>query len=84
MKHDPKRFNPKIFISPDHLNRQHPAIQVTIEEELEGKIPFLDVLVESMALVYGRQCSGRRRTQIATSTSSAITIRGSYQEWSNA
>ena len=46
MKHDPKRFDPKIFISPDHLNHQHPAIQVTIEEELEGKIPFLDVLVE--------------------------------------
>ena len=30
----------------EHLSRQHPAIQFTIEEESDGKIPFLDVLVE--------------------------------------
>ena len=30
----------------DHLNNQHPAIQFTVEEEQEGKIPFLDVMVE--------------------------------------
>ena len=30
----------------EHLNRQHRAIQFTIEEELDGKNSFLDVLVE--------------------------------------
>ena len=28
-----------------HLNQQNPAIQFTIEEEADRKIPFLDVLV---------------------------------------
>ena len=29
-----------------HLNTQHPAIQFTMEEESEERIPFLDVMVE--------------------------------------
>ena len=30
----------------DHLNQQEPLIQFTMEREEEGKIPFLDALIE--------------------------------------
>ena len=30
----------------DHLNSQHPAIQFTVEQEVDGRIPLLDILVE--------------------------------------
>ena len=30
----------------NHLNNQHPSIQFTMEKESNGRIPFLDVLVE--------------------------------------
>lgn len=30
----------------DHLNNQHPSIQLTMEEESNNRIAFLDVLVE--------------------------------------
>ena len=41
-----KKTHTDRYLNNQHLNNQHPAIQFTVEEEREGKIPFLDVMVE--------------------------------------
>ena len=38
----------------DHLNRQHPSIQFTVETEQEGKLPNLDVRVSRVETGAGR------------------------------
>ena len=53
-----------------HLNKQHPSIQFTMEEEDDNKIAFLDVLVRGRTplMAPSHLCLGRRRTLITTST----------------